>query len=356
MFVEDTIFITGFPGFVASRLVKKLASSQTQIFLLVEKRFIEKAMQEVENICESTAVPLENFFLIEGDITQEDLGIAAGDLEFLQQVVTTACHLAAVYDLAVSKETAMSVNVDGTKNVNAFVKSLPKLRRYLYVSTCYVAGKRRGTILEKELEHKSGFRNYYEESKYLAELEVEKLKGEIPLTIVRPSVIVGDSVNGATTKFDGIYFLINYLLRHPALARLINVGNDSVRLNMVPIDFVISAIVAIFRDSRATGKTLQIADPSPLSTAQVFDTLAEVISAKRSIYTPPPKLVEKFLNLSFAPSLTGLPHYAVPYFFHTQNYDSAAASDILALYQISCPHFSSYAKNLVKFARENPNL
>ena len=49
-------------------------------------------------------------------------------------------------------------------------KSLKKLRRYNYISTCYVAGKRTGEIFETELEHDAGFRNYYEETKYLAEV------------------------------------------------------------------------------------------------------------------------------------------------------------------------------------------
>ena len=84
---------------------------------------------------------------------------------------------------------------------------MPNLRRYNYVSTCYVAGKRKGEIRENELEHDAGFRNFYEETKYLAEIEVERLKSEFPVTIFRPSVVVGDSETGETAKYDGIYYL-----------------------------------------------------------------------------------------------------------------------------------------------------
>ena len=69
----------------------------------------------------------------------------------------------------------------------------------------------RGLIREDELEHTAGFRNHYEESKYLAELSVEKLKSELPITIHRPAVVVGDSRTGEITKYDGIYYLIHYL-------------------------------------------------------------------------------------------------------------------------------------------------
>ncbi|MCV4932392.1 SDR family oxidoreductase, partial [Escherichia coli] len=92
-----------------------------------------------------------------------------------------------------------------------FVATLENPERYNYISTCYVAGLRRGRILESELEHNAGFRNFYEESKYLAELSVEQLKPDLPITIFRPSVVVGDSVSGETAKYDGIYYLIRYL-------------------------------------------------------------------------------------------------------------------------------------------------
>jgi nucleoside-diphosphate-sugar epimerase len=91
-----------------------------------------------------------------------------------------------VYDLAVEKDTAFTVNLEGTKNVNDFVRSIKNLHRYNYVSTCYVAGKRKGRILETELEHDAGFRNFYEETKFLAEMEVERLKKDLPVTIFRP--------------------------------------------------------------------------------------------------------------------------------------------------------------------------
>lgn len=192
----ETIFLTGFPGFIASRLVERLARPNVQFFLLVQPDFVDKAASEVEAIAESTGTPLQNFALIEGDITSEDLGIGEDDLQTIRTETTDVYHLAAIYDLAVEKSPAFRVNLQGTKNVNNFVRSIKNLRRYNYVSTCYVAGKRKGKILETELRHDEGFRNFYEETKYLAEVEVENLKEELPVTIFRPSVVVGDSRTG----------------------------------------------------------------------------------------------------------------------------------------------------------------
>ncbi len=145
---HETIFLTGFPGFIATRLVKRLAYTDTQFFLLVQQQFIEKAMQAVKEIAKATNTPLENFALIEGDIVQENLSISEKDLSIVRRETTDVYHLAAVYDLAVEKDLAYRVNVEGTRNVNEFVKNLPNLRRYNYVSTCYVSGRRKGVIYE----------------------------------------------------------------------------------------------------------------------------------------------------------------------------------------------------------------
>ena len=258
MLYRETIFLTGFPGFIAGRLVERLARPETQFFLLVQPQFVEKAMDEIEEIAETTNAPLESFVIVEGDITQPNLGISNADLETIQFETTDVFHLAAAYDLGVSKDVAFSVNLEGTKNVNDLVRSIRNLRRYNYVSTCYISGQRGGDILETDLEHNAGFRNNYEETKFLAETEVEKLKVTLPVTIFRPSVVVGDSETGETAKYDGIYYLIHYLRKAPVLLRIMNVGNNAVRLNLVPVDFVVDAIAALARDRDAVGKTIAL--------------------------------------------------------------------------------------------------
>lgn len=353
---SETIFLTGFPGFIAAKLVKRLAKPDTQFFLLVQAQFVEKAMSDVEKISAETETPLENFALIEGDITKENLGISENDLETVRAETTDVFHLAAIYDLDVAKNPAFLVNVEGTKNVNEFAKSLPNLHRYNYISTCYVAGKRKGKILETELEHDAGFRNFYEETKYRAEMEVEKLKGELPVTIFRPSVVVGDSETGETAKYDGIYHVIFYLKKFPALLRLVNVGNNAVRLNLVPVDFVVEGIATLAKDESAVGKTIALADPNPSTTAEICDALAEAITGKKSVVIPPPKLVEFSLSLPFSPAISGLPLSGVPYFFLSQTYDTQIADELLSAHNITCPSFKDYAKNLVKFVEKHPKL
>jgi thioester reductase-like protein len=353
---NQTIFLTGFPGFIAERLVARLAKSDTRFFLLIEPRFVEKASKALEEITAKTGVSIENFTIIKGDITLENLGLSAENLEMARRETTDVHHLAAVYDLGVERDLAYRVNVDGTNNVNAFVRSLPKLRRYNYVSTCYVAGLRTGEILETELEHDAGFRNFYEETKYLAETEVEKLKTEIPTVVFRPSVVVGDSRTGETAKYDGIYYLMIYLMKAPELLRFVNVGNKNVKLNLVPVDFVVEGIAALADDERTTGKTVALADPNPLTTEELFDAISETLTGKKSVLKPTAKLVEWSLQLKVSPPVTGLPFPAVPYFFVPQTYDTNVAQNLLVAHNIACPNFRDYVKNLLEFVEKNPKL
>ena len=321
MALDETIFLTGFPGFIAGRLVKRLATEGARFLLLVQPAFMQRAREEVARIASEMNANADSFHLIEGDITQHDLGLSPLELERVRQETTILFHLAAIYDLAVRRDPAMHVNVEGTRNVNRFALTLPNLRRYHYVSTCYVAGLRTGAILETELEHSAGFRNFYEETKYLAELEVEALKAQLPVTIHRPAVVCGDSQTGETAKYDGIYYLIQYLRKQPSLLSLVNIGNRQVSLNLVPVDFVVEAMTALMKDERASGKTLQLADPNPLTTYELFETIARALAGHGSRITVPARLVRSTLYLPFTPLITGLPHAGVPYFFLNQDYD-----------------------------------
>ncbi|HEY0078245.1 MAG TPA: SDR family oxidoreductase [Pyrinomonadaceae bacterium] len=359
MLSDETIFLTGFPGFIAGRLVRRLAREGARFVLLVQAAFMERAREEAERIVEETGAGVEAFRIVEGDITRPGLGLSAQDLETTRGETTMLFHLAAVYDLGVSRELAMRVNVEGTQNVNRFAELLQesgRLRHYHYVSTCYVAGLRTGVILESELRHEAGFRNYYEETKYLAELEVEALKSRLPLTIHRPSVVCGDSQTGETAKYDGVYYLINYLRMQPALLSLANIGNRDVRLNVVPVDFVVEAMAALAGDERAAGATVQLADPAPLTTHELFDIISKALTGHGSRLTIPAPLVRTSLVLPISEGLTGLPRVGVPYFFIKQTYDTTRAQALLEPYGLRCPPFPSYVNALIDFVARHPKL
>jgi thioester reductase-like protein len=356
MALDETIFLTGFPGFIAGRLVERLAREGARFLLLVQPAFVERAREDCARISEQTGAPPLSFRIMEGDITREDLGLSAEDLAEARRETTVIFHLAAVYDLAVRQDIAARVNVEGTRHVNGFARTLAGLKRYHYVSTCYVAGRRTGRILESELRHTAGFRNHYEETKYLAELEVDALKGEMPVTIHRPAVVCGDSRTGETAKYDGIYYLVHYLRMWPGALSLANIGNAEVRLNVVPVDFVVEAMAALAADEEATGATVQLADPAPLTTEELFDVISRNLAGRQSLFTIPAPLVRTTLSLPLNERVTRLPRVGVPYFFLKQTYDTARARTLLEPHAVRCPRFPDYVAALLDFVEHHPKL
>jgi nucleoside-diphosphate-sugar epimerase len=353
---DETFFITGFPGFIANRLVARLAKLSGNFVLLVEHSLRGRALEEIGEIAHKSGRSTADFRILEGDITLPSLGLNELDQQEVRAHTTTVFHLAAIYDLAVARDLAVRVNVEGTRNFNNFARSLPRLRHHHHVSTCYVAGKREGRILETELRHEAGFRNFYEESKYLAELEVEALKADLPVTIHRPAVVCGDSQTGETVKYDGVYYLIFYLLRWPGGLSLLNIGNHEVCLNLVPVDFVVDAMAVLAFDDSAIGKTIQLADPSPLTTNQLFNAISKSINGGHSRVTVPRSWVQPLLMLPPSPAITGLPHHAVPYFFIRQTYDTTNSQQLLERHGVRCPPFESYVDKIVEFAKAHPKL
>src|SRR5262245_38488401 len=115
-------------------------------------------------------------------------------------------------------------------------------------------------------------------------------------------------------------------------------------------------MAALEFEERTIGKTLQLADPAPLTTNQLFNAIAKSINGHKSKITAPAKWVRFFLMLPPSPKITGLPHHAVPYFFVKQLYDSTQAQELLTAHDIRCPPFESYVDQIVEFARENPLL
>ena len=136
----STFLLTGFPGFIGSRLAARLleADAKARLVALVEPRMAQTATEAAAEL------DGERLEVVAGDIGEPGLGLSDADHERLAAEVTTVFHLAAIYDLAVPLEIAQRVNVDGTGNVLDFCDAAKSLDRLLYVSTAYVAGMRTG--------------------------------------------------------------------------------------------------------------------------------------------------------------------------------------------------------------------
>lgn len=354
-----THFFTGFPGFLGSELVPRVLarSPEERAVCLVQPKFAALAAQRAKEIETREPGLAGRIRIVEGDITRPGLGLA--DIAALQREVAEVWHLAAVYDLSVPRAVGMKVNVDGTKHVLAFAESCAGLRRLQYVSTCYVSGRYAGIFRETDLVKGQKFNNFYEETKFLAEVAVqEAMKGGLPATVYRPAVVVGDSRTGETQKYDGPYFAIRWLLRQPGLAIMPVVGDTHrTRLNLVPRDFVLGAIAYLSALERSAGKVYQLADPEPPTIDEVL-TLVAHAAHRLVVRVPLPVAVAK-AAIDWVPGvyrLMQIPSSSIDYFVHPTYYDSSQTQADLAGSGLAAPPLRSYLPTLVSFMRAHPEV
>jgi thioester reductase-like protein len=351
------VLLTGFPGFLGSELLLRSLDQGTDRFTcLVQEKFLPLATRKLESWILQQPAIRERVRLMAGDITLPGLGVSQP--ENLNDV-NRVQHFAAVYDLNVRKEIAQKINVDGTVNVLRFCEGLTGFHRLDYVSTCYVSGRFEGVFREEDLEQATAFNNHYESSKHAAEKAVRAaMKQGLPATILRPAIVVGNSRTGETQKYDGPYFVMQWLLRQGKRALLPRLGNpEQYTINLVPSDFVVDAIAALCGDPTTTGKTFQLADPAPLNIQDTVRVIAEACQ-KRLVEIPLPKWLAKSA-VGGIPGLEGwlgIPRSSLDYFVHPTSYDTTNATAHLEKIGIRCPRFEEYVPRLVRFMKENPEI
>lgn len=355
-----TLFFTGFPGFLGSELLPRVlqrSPPEVRAVCLVQSKFLALARAKLSDLERSAPALAGRVDLAEGDIAAPDLGLA--DAAGLEASVIQIFHLAAVYDLAVRREVGLRVNVEGTRHALDFAQSCPGLERFHYVSTCYVSGRFAGAFTENDLEVGQVFNNFYEETKYLAEVDVQRRMSEgLPATIYRPSIVVGDSESGATQKYDGPYYVMQWLLRQGRVAVMPMVGRPGAnRVNVVPRDYVVRALAHLSALPASRGKVYHLCDPAPLTVEQMVDVLGRAME-KRLLRIPLPAELAKaaLARVPGVERLMRIPPEALDYFTHPTFYTCNNALADLAGSGIRCPAFSEVAPRLVRFMREHPEV
>ena len=353
-----TVLMTGFPGFLGSALLPRiLCRTGEDAVCLVQPKFAALARRRAEEIMASDPVLAGRIRLVEGDITLPGLGLDEANTLALQ--VTELWHLAAVYDLSVPRGIGMRVNVDGTRHVLDLAERCPRLQRVQYFSTCYVSGRHAGPFAEEDLEVGAPFNNFYEETKHLAEVDVRRrMDAGLPATIYRPSIVVGDSRTGETQKYDGPYFIVQWLLRQPRTAIMPVIGDPTVtRFNVVPRDFVVAAAAHLSGLPHSVGKTYQLADPRPLTVAELIAELGRACG-RRVVRVPLTRRAAKAMlrRMPGASRLVRIPVAAVDYFAHPTHYLTANARADLAGSGIAAPSLRDYSDTIVSFMRAHPEI
>ncbi len=352
---------TGFPGFLGSALVPRVLerSPEQRAVCLTQSKFVNQSRARVQEIEQAYPHLRGRIELTVGDIAEPHLGLGLANMSRLMNETREIFHLAAIYDLSVSREVAMRVNVAGTRNVLDCAERAPMLRRLQYVSTCYVSGRYAGPFAEDDLDKGQAFNNYYEQSKYLAETDVQaRMRGGLPATIYRPAIVVGDSRTGATQKYDGPYSVIRWLLRQPRIAVLPMVGTPkTTRVNIVPRDYVVDAIAYLSGVDHSAGKVYQLADPEPLTVKELVDLLGHA-TRRTVVRIPLPMALARFAidRVPGVYRVMQIPSTAMDYFAHPTLYTCAATLAALEGSGVKVPPLPTYVERLVDHVRRHPNI
>ncbi len=281
------LFITGATGGIGREFIRVLLErTEDRLFLLVRASQALSPEKRIEKLLAKMGLNGEHkdrIRIFAGDITQPRLGLAPQDWEVAVRETGEFYHSAALTSLGAPWEEAESVNLKGTLHSLELANEAMnkgRLRRFFYFSTAYVAGSlTRIHSLEDELPENPKFANAYEATKFLAEKKVrEESMNGLPVTIFRPSIVVGNSERGAISEFNVIYPFLR-LFAHGLLKHLPARLRDS--FNIVPIDFVVEASFALSRRDESLGKTFHLVTKNP-------PTLQMLLRLKEEYGTFPP--------------------------------------------------------------------
>jgi thioester reductase-like protein len=342
---EDIALITGFPAFTARRMIAKLLAAEphTKLYVLARDKFA----LEADNLLDSLHAGDRAEVLV-GDVCDMDLGLSSAEYRALSKDVTWIHHLAGIYFMGIDDDTARRVNVGGTRTVLELARDASRLERIVHWSTAMTSGDRHGTVYEEDLDAGQRFHNAYERTKYEAERLVRAAMRQLPITIVRPSIIVGDSKTGEIDKLDGPYYLMVLIATNASGLRLPILGRGDAPLHLVPIDYVIEAAWHAARSDNSAGKTFHLVDPNPMTARAVFEAVADAANTEKPRGHIPRPLARAVLRTPGLARLGRGPLAFLDMLDHAVHYDSTNTASALAGSTVRCPSLSDYLPVLVR--------
>ena len=246
-----TVFLTGGTGVVGSALAPLfLNEPDTELWLLIRARDDAELATRVDALFSYWGADLrmdtarQRLHALRGDVSEDRLGLMAGDYETLAGRVTHIVHSAASVKMNMSEEEARRSSIVPTEAILALAnraRAGGTLRKLDYVSTLGVAGRMSGLVPEAPLAGDQGFHNTYESSKAEAErLVLAAIADGLPVTIHRPSMVVGDSRTGKAIRPQVFQFLAGFLAGGQTAGFVPRL--EGVQLDTIPSDTVAAVI------------------------------------------------------------------------------------------------------------------
>ena len=342
-----TVLVTGYPLDAARRLVVELVEGGDRVLVLARDKFESEARFWAHGLSDRGPGEVE---VLAGDILALDLGLSGEQVRKLQGEVQYIHHLAAVHYLGIDAPRMREVNVEGLREVLELSLGMPRLKRVCVWSTVFVAGSRTGLVYEADLRQGQSFRNAYERTKVEAEELARSAMPQLPITVVRLPILVGDSRTGEGGRLEGVSAVAASIVHSPTTVQLPVLGNHA--LHIAPVDYVVHAAIHLSRHPDAAGGTYHLVDEQPLSTKAFFDAVADAAGRPRPTVSMRSHLQHALRQL---PTLSGDKKHQrsfLEWFDAGVRFDASRARTLLAGSGLSCPRVAEYIDGYVAWLRE----
>jgi thioester reductase-like protein len=357
------IFLTGSTGYIGAHVAANfLEKSSEPLNLLVRAKNATEAELRLWHALQ-LHLDFPRFHrhlgsrirVFRGDLTDAQFGL--GDTEYGQLVESTESivHCAASLNRK-SEKSCLNVNLRGTLEVVQLARHAHAqhgLRRFSNVSTVAVAGKRQDEVVSEDgsIDWERSDYDPYARTKKFCEHMVRELLPDVPITIFRPSIVLGDSRYAETTQFDMVKAFV-FLAGLPLLPFR---ANDKV--DIVNVDFVADAITELHLKPRPVYDTYHLSSGRE---SQTFRQLTDALAASQR--KRPPMFIPE-MQAPFAAAVSWLANRGgamgygaslmkvfLPYLVWNTVFDNRRVTSELG--RKPAP-FSQYSFPLLQFSREN---
>jgi thioester reductase-like protein/short-subunit dehydrogenase len=345
--------VTGGTGFIGRRVVSQILAGrdEAEVWVLVRRESLAR-FELLALDWGPRAKPLV------GELMAPGLGLTDDDVAELG-AVDHVVHCAAIYDITAAEAAQRAANVEGTRAVIDLSRRLDATLHH--VSSIAVAGTYRGEFTEEDFDVAQDLPTPYHQTKFEAELLVRSTPG-LRYRVYRPAVVVGDSRTGEMDKVDGPYYFFPLLAKVAKLPRFTPmVLPDTARTNIVPVDFVVDALVALMHTNGRDGQTFHLVAPKTVGLRGIYRGAAGAAglpplrgSLPGSAAAPVLKAtgrVKVWRNM--AATQLGIPAEILDVVDLAPTFTSDNTREALRGTGIAVPEFSSYAPRLWRYWAEH---
>jgi thioester reductase-like protein len=366
-----TYLVTGATGAIGSALIPILLQGQEDVIrLLLRAKSPEDLAARLEGLFRFWQIPLADtktrsrVEALRGDVTLPHFGLDEATYDALCRECTHIVHSAGNVRMNLPIDQARHSSVDSARQIIALAHRCPQLEKVEFVSTVGVGGRSSGALAEDWIETPRDFHNTYEQAKAEAEelIRAELSRG-LPLTVHRPSMVVGDTISGRIIHFQVFYHLCEFLSGRRTLG--LAPGFGAARLDIVPADFVAKTIAWSSTGTASTGRIIHsCSGPElalPLAPLRDRVRLSFAASGRRlpPIITLPPGAFRALLAAAslFMPDESRRAVKTLPVFLDylatEQSFSNSSSKTLLASAGIAVPAPDSYLDKILAYYLKN---